>query len=359
MARITTGSDAPVTLTKASASRKLGTIWKASTTRISASSISPPAKPASVPTSAPTTMRDGRRGDADGQRGARAVHQAGQHVASEPVGAERKGGVGEGRHQRRADDRQRIARETGPAQAAPSSTSRQRIASPATPSGERSKPPEHAHAGCLRRADARVEQGIGEVDEEVDQDHQHGADDDDADQQRRVAPGDRLLRQPPEARNGKDALDDDAAAEHGRGLQAEHGDQRQQRVARDVAQHDAPARQPLGARGEREILAPDLGHAGAHHPQEQRQIDEAECGDRQHQMAGDVERAFEPVLARRDGFDARRSGTSAAARRRRRSAPGRARSSAPRRAPASRSTARGRARCRAARRRRCRAASRG
>ena len=36
--------------------------------------------------------RDRGRGDADGQRGARAVHQSGQHVAAEPVGAEREGG---------------------------------------------------------------------------------------------------------------------------------------------------------------------------------------------------------------------------------------------------------------------------
>ncbi len=59
---------------------------------------------------------------------------------------------------------------------------------------------------------------------------------------------------------------------------------------------DAPARKPLGARGEREILAPGLGHAGAHHAQEEREIDEAERCDRQHQMPGDVERARNPSL---------------------------------------------------------------
>ena len=64
-------SDGPTTLTKASASRKLGTVWKASVMRISTSSTRPPAKPASVPTSAPIDERDDRGGEPDGQRGAR------------------------------------------------------------------------------------------------------------------------------------------------------------------------------------------------------------------------------------------------------------------------------------------------
>ena len=50
---------------------------------------------------------------------------------------------------------------------------------------------------------------------EVDDDDQHGAGEDDAEQQRRVARGHRFLRQPAEAGHGKDAFDDDAAAEHG------------------------------------------------------------------------------------------------------------------------------------------------
>ena len=43
----------------------------------------------------------------------------------------------------------------------------------------------------------------------------------------------------------KDAFDGDAAAEHLRRLQAEHGDQRQQRVAGNVGEHDAAAGEPL------------------------------------------------------------------------------------------------------------------
>ena len=44
--------------------------------------------------------------------------------------------------------------------------------------------------------------------------------------------------------------------------------------------------------------------AGPHDAQIERQIDEAEGGDRQHQMAGDVRGTGKPCLARGDGFDA-------------------------------------------------------
>ena len=56
IATTTAASEGPTTLTKASASRKPGTVWKASVMRISNSSIQPPAKPASVPIMAPTAI---------------------------------------------------------------------------------------------------------------------------------------------------------------------------------------------------------------------------------------------------------------------------------------------------------------
>ncbi len=138
----------------------------------------------------------------------------------------------------------------------------------------------------------------------VDDDDQNGAGEDDAEQQRRVARGHRFLRQPAEAGHGKDAFDDDAAAQHLRRLQAEHGDQRQQRVAGDMGEHDAAARQSPGAGGEDKILPPGLGHAGAHHAQIEREIDEAERGDRQDEMGGDVGGAVEAGLVRRQALDA-------------------------------------------------------
>ena len=84
-------------LTKARASRKAGTIWKASTTRISASSTNPPAKPASVPTQSAKPMAANAAARPTASEVPRAIEQARQHVAAEPVGAERKRRVGEGR----------------------------------------------------------------------------------------------------------------------------------------------------------------------------------------------------------------------------------------------------------------------
>jgi hypothetical protein len=89
MATTTTPSDGPTTLTKASASRKPGTVWNASVMRISASSTSPPANPGSVPTTAPIAMA-AAAAEPDGERCARAVDDAGQHVAAQPVGSERQ-----------------------------------------------------------------------------------------------------------------------------------------------------------------------------------------------------------------------------------------------------------------------------
>ena len=69
-------------------------------------------------------------------------------------------------------------------------------------------------------------------------------------------------------------------------------------------EHDAAARQAPGAGGAHEVLPPGLGHAGAHHAQVERQIDEAERGHRQDEVAGDVGGAGEAGLVRGDGLDA-------------------------------------------------------
>ena len=238
------------TLTKASASRKPGTIWNASTTRISASSTSPPAKPASVPTSEPMTMATTAAAMPTASEARAPWTQPGQHVAAEPVGAERKGGVGEGRHQRAARRSPADRRERGRRRSSAASASRREHApARSTPSGERRSrastlmrsPPRRRRAGraahrrCRRARLTRITSTALTTMMPI--------------KQRRVAAGDRLLRQPAEARNGEDALDDDAAAEHGRRLQPEHGDERQQaRCARCGAARCAGARAPWRAR---------------------------------------------------------------------------------------------------------------
>ncbi len=51
----------------------------------------------------------GGRTHADEQRCLRAMGKFGQHIAAQPVGAERQGDIRKGRNQRLADDRQRVA----------------------------------------------------------------------------------------------------------------------------------------------------------------------------------------------------------------------------------------------------------
>ena len=61
---------------------------------------------------------------------------------------------------------------------------------------------------------------------------------------------------------------------------------------------------PPGAGGQDKILPPGLGHAGAHHAQIEREIDEAERGNRQDEMDGDVGGAGKPGLVRGQALDA-------------------------------------------------------
>ena len=68
---------------------------------------------------------------------------------------------------------------------------------------------------------------------------------------------------------------------------------------------------PRARAAQHEVLPPDLGHAGAHHAQIERQIDEAEGGDRQHEMAGDVGGARQAGLAGGDASRCRRAAASA------------------------------------------------
>ena len=112
---------------------------------------------------------DRRRGGGkpDGERGAGAVNDAGQHVAAEPVGAERQRPVLERRAAAagpaidsgsRGKEQRRQQRHGGQRQ--------QDERAGRQPSGVRKK---RADASCrLARADARVEQGVEQVDDEID-----------------------------------------------------------------------------------------------------------------------------------------------------------------------------------------------
>ena len=80
--------------------------------------------------------RCGRRGKPDSERRARTVEQFGEHVAPEPVGAQRIRPVVERRDQRRAGDCQRIGRKEQRARGPRSLPTRARMTSAGSASGE-------------------------------------------------------------------------------------------------------------------------------------------------------------------------------------------------------------------------------
>src|SRR5215213_8944133 len=120
-------------------------------------------------------------------------------------------------------------------------------------------------AGPSRVADARVEPGIEQVDDEVgeheDGDHQHG-------QRLRhdvVLVLHRLHEQPADAVQVEDLLGDDQAADQEGELDADQGDHRQQRVLERMAVDDDLLEQPFGTGGADIVLAHHLEHGRARH----------------------------------------------------------------------------------------------
>src|SRR5215831_16802438 len=106
--------------------------------------------------------------------------------------------------------------------------------------------------------DTRVEEGIREVDEEVQaNDHRrddqvHGLHD------RIVELAERLEEEQPDAGQAEDGLDDHRAADVERHLQADEADHRDERVLERVAQDDAALGQALRPRGPNVVLPQDV-----------------------------------------------------------------------------------------------------
>ena len=87
-----------------------------------------------------------------------------------------------------------------------------------------------------------------------------------------------------DARPRKDRLGEDGAGQQQSDLQPDDGDDRDQRIAQRVHDDDAPARQPLGARGAHVVLAQHFEHRRARHPRDHRQRNRAERDRRQDQV---------------------------------------------------------------------------
>src|SRR5437763_13405720 len=95
---------------------------------------------------------------------------------------------------------------------------------------------------------SRIEVRVQEIHGEVHGHEHDGHEQDRALGQRIIALVDRPQHQTSDARQRENLLDDDGAAEQDADLQPDHGDDRDQRVAQRVLEHDQAGSQPLGRR---------------------------------------------------------------------------------------------------------------
>src|SRR6266404_1995914 len=161
-----------------------------------------------------------------------------------------------------------------------------------SPRRERAGPGTSAPPTPGREADAWIHHPVREIGEEVGEKRQARHDDEIAHDDGVVAREHRLDHELPHARDGEDALDDDAAADETGQGEPEDGDHGQERVAKGVLADDHGLGQSLGAGGLDIVLTDHLEHALAHVARESRETAEGSHGHGQEEMAHEV-----PLLA--------------------------------------------------------------
>src|ERR1051326_5879773 len=88
------------------------------------------------------------------------------------------------------------------------------------------------------QANAEVDIGVEDVDQEVDDDDHHPGFHDDAPHQREIALEDPLVQEPSDAGPGKDDFDDDGGVQHDDKVDPGQGEDRDQRVLKGVDRDD-------------------------------------------------------------------------------------------------------------------------
>ena len=126
--------------------------------------------------------------------------------------------------------------------------------------------------------------------EEIDEDDDAGDQQDAALESGIVAPADRLDQPFADTRPGEDRLGEDGAGQQRADLQADHGDDGDERVAQRMDADDAEGREALGAGGAHIILLEHLEHRGARHARDHRERDGAKHDGRQNEVAHRVEK---------------------------------------------------------------------
>src|SRR5438067_6210099 len=99
----------------------------------------------------------------------------------------------------------------------------------------------------LAQADAWVEPGLGQVDCDVGDHYEHGADQHGPHDERDVVMADGIVGQLADAGPGEDALDDDDAAQEVAEIQADLRDDRANRVTQGMAEDNRTPAQAFGS----------------------------------------------------------------------------------------------------------------
>src|SRR5215510_11102476 len=139
----------------------------------------------------------------------------------------------------------------GAASAIAASTTR--MTSPTTAPRWRSK--RRSAPGRLPESDSRIDEGIGHVDQDVDQHVRRGHEQHGALNQREVLREDAADDQPPETGPAEHGLDDHGAGQQVAELKPEDRDHRDQRVLQRVAHDHTPPGQPFGTRRAHVVLS--------------------------------------------------------------------------------------------------------
>src|SRR5512145_2300636 len=115
-------------------------------------------------------------------------------------------------------------------------------------------------AGTSAGPDAGIEEAIDHVDQEVEDDEEHGGEEHHGLHDRVVAAVDRLDRQSPDPRPREDGLGDDGTAEQGAELQPGDGQDGDGRVPEGVLGDDEDLGEALGPRRPHVVLPQDFEH---------------------------------------------------------------------------------------------------
>jgi hypothetical protein len=133
-------------------------------------------------------------------------------------------------------------------------------------------------------SDPRVDDRVGDVDQQVDEDEHHGHEQHAALQHGVVALLDGLRQPVAEPLDVEDGLGQDRARQQEPGLEADDGDHRQERVAEDVASVDDARRDALGPRRPHVVLVLHVEDRRPGDARDHGQRDRAERDGRQDQV---------------------------------------------------------------------------